>query len=166
MKKLLNSLNETERGLIRETEVARMKPLDEDALVELHTRIRRTRNKYAKLYRRGASARVAEVGGRGAARPKNRRNAGKAEVFEDALARVSRRLAAVARQSAADLKAERIALARSDGSTSGPGRQSSKGNRVDDGRPATKGKKSPARKKREASTLAAGARRQAKRDKR
>ena len=51
-------------------------------------------------------------GARGAARPKNRRPADKAEVFEDALARVSRRLAAVARDSASALKAERLEAVR------------------------------------------------------
>jgi hypothetical protein len=41
--------------------------LGEDALVDLHTRIRRARNKYVKLYRRGASSRVAEFSSRGVA---------------------------------------------------------------------------------------------------
>jgi hypothetical protein len=166
---LLNSLDEAELGLIRETERSRIDALDEDALGELHARVRRARNKYAKLYRRQASARVPESGGRGLARPQNRRNAGKAEVFEDALARVSRRLAVVARHSAAELKAERLAAATRDGAgptratparrrppRSSPGMPAS--TRVDD--------KSPVRKKREAATLAAGARRQTKRDSR
>ena len=39
-----------------------------------------------KLYRRQASTRVEDLGGRGFARPKNRRNFDKAEIFEDALA--------------------------------------------------------------------------------
>lgn len=114
MKTLLTSLTAGERDLVRETEKERMAELDEDALVELHRRIRRARNKYVGLYRREAAERVRDVGGRGAARPRNRRNAGRAEVFEDALARVSRRLALVAKQSAADLKAERLAAARAD----------------------------------------------------
>ena len=49
---------------------------------------------------------------RAAASSKNQRTRAKAEVFEDALARVSRRLAALARQSAAELRAERLAAAR------------------------------------------------------
>ena len=56
----------------------------------------------------GAAGNVKKSGGRGKARPKNSRNAGKAEIFEDALARVSRRLAVMAKRSAAALKAERL----------------------------------------------------------
>ena len=59
-----------------------MDELDEDALLDLHGRVRRARTKYVKLYRRQASVRVGDTGGRGAARPMNRRNADKAEVFE------------------------------------------------------------------------------------
>ena len=107
MNALLNSLTESELMLIRETERDQMAGLDEDALVDLHTRIRRARNKYVKLYRREASSRVTEFSSRGVARPKNRRNAGKAELFEDALSRVSRELAAAARRSAAELRTDR-----------------------------------------------------------
>jgi hypothetical protein len=67
-----------------------------------------------KLYHREASARVSQFSSRGVARPKNQRNAGKAELFEDALSRVSRTLAAAARRSAAELRAERIDAARRD----------------------------------------------------
>ena len=111
MNPLLGTLREGELDLVRETEPERMQRLDEDALLDLHTRVRRARTKYVKLYRREASARVPSVGGRGMARPKNRRNADKAEVFEDALARVSKRVDVVARQAAKDLKAERLAAA-------------------------------------------------------
>src|SRR5689334_1401677 len=52
MNALLNSLAEAELLLIRETERDQLADLDEDALVELHTRVRRARNKYVKLYRR------------------------------------------------------------------------------------------------------------------
>jgi hypothetical protein len=51
-------------------------------LLALHTRVRRARTKYVTQYRRAASARVADVGGRGMARPKNRRAADKAEAFK------------------------------------------------------------------------------------
>jgi len=64
MNALLNSLTESELMLIRETERDQMVGLDEDALVDLHTRIRRARNKYVKLYRRTAKpvpAHVCEV---------------------------------------------------------------------------------------------------------
>src|SRR5215469_15517951 len=109
---LLAVLTESERMLVTETEAAQLGPLDEDATAELHTRIRRARNKYVGQYRRGASSKVAEHGGRGRARPANRRAAMKAEAFEEALARVSRRLAVLARQSAARLRRERLDAAR------------------------------------------------------
>lgn len=105
-------LTESERLLVTETETAQLTPLDEDETAELHTRIRRARNKYVGQYRRGASSKVAEHGGRGKARPENRRAAMKAEAFEEALARVSRRLAVLARQSAARLRRERLEAAR------------------------------------------------------
>src|SRR6202042_907334 len=75
-------------------------------------RIRRARNKYVGMYRRGASTRVAEHGARGRARPENAVARQKAEAFERALSEVSRRVAVLARQSAAQLRAERLALAR------------------------------------------------------
>ena len=109
---LLAVLNETERLLVAETEPAALAVLDEDAAIELETRIRRTRDKYVGQYRRAASARVAERGGRGRARPENARAAAKAEAFERALSRISRRVAALARQSAAALRAERLAAAK------------------------------------------------------
>jgi hypothetical protein len=112
MNALLNTLTEAELALVRETEREAIADLDEDALVGLHERVRRARNKYVGLYRREAGLRVAEYGGRGKARPKNLRNAQKAEVFEDALARVSRQLAVAARHSAQELRAERLATAR------------------------------------------------------
>src|ERR1700712_3879044 len=144
MDALLNSLTEAESNLVRETKVSKLKELDEDGLVELHQRIRRARNKYVKLYRRAAGAKVAEKGGRGIARPKNTRNAGKAEVFEDALARVSRRLASAARARAADLKADRLSAAGKTGA--GPARAGGKAAGVGSGRvPAVA--KSPDRKK-------------------
>ena len=66
---LLAVLNDTERLLVAQTEPAELAKLDEDAAIELEARIRRARNKYVGQYRRGASARVAEQGGRGKARP-------------------------------------------------------------------------------------------------
>ena len=99
---LLAVLNDAERLLVAQTERAELAPLDEDAAIELETRIRRARNKYVGLYRRGASAAVTEHGGRGRARPENRRAVMKAEAFEEALSRVSRRVAALARQAKRD----------------------------------------------------------------
>lgn len=166
MKKMLNSLSEDEYVLILDTKRKQMIELDEDELIDLHTRVRRARNKYVKLYRRQGASKVKSKGGRGSGRRANVRNAGKAEVFEDALSRVSRRLGVVAKESAAELKDARLALARNDapsfsGGTDSDGKVTSAGAiRVD----ATR--KSSGRKKSEASSIAAGARRQAKKDRR
>jgi hypothetical protein len=46
MNKLLYSLIESEFLLVRETEPSAIADLDKDALLELHRRIRRARNKY------------------------------------------------------------------------------------------------------------------------
>ena len=165
MSALLNSLTEAEMMLVRETESAQLAELDEDGLAALHTRIRRARDKYVKLYRREASARVVEIGARGQARPKNRRNAQKAEVFEDALARVSRALAAAAKLSATELKNERLAAARAERNMTPP-RATTRPRSVKatPQRPARTPSSAPAVRKRQASSQAAGARRQARRD--
>jgi hypothetical protein len=75
-------LSDAERLLVAQTEPAELAALDEDAAIEFEARIRRARNKYVGQYRRGASAAVAEQGGRGKARPENKRAALKAEAFE------------------------------------------------------------------------------------
>src|SRR5689334_25273017 len=109
---LLAVLNDAERLLVAETGRAELAALDEDGALELEAGIRRARNKYVGQYRRAASAAVAEHGGRGKARPENKRAAMKAEAFEEALSKVSRRGATLARQAAAALRAERLAAAR------------------------------------------------------
>jgi hypothetical protein len=78
-------------------------------------RIRRARNKYVSKYRRADSAAVIDHGGRGKARPENTWALMKAEAFEEALSRVSRRVATLARQAALELRAERLAAARRTG---------------------------------------------------
>jgi len=114
---LLAVLNDSERSLVAETEPAKLATLDEDAAIELETRVRRARDKYVSQYRRAAGARVIEHGARGKARPENSRAAMKAEAFERALAQASRRVAALARQAAAELRAERLGPP---GGTGGP----------------------------------------------
>lgn len=166
MKKVLNSLSEDEHVLLLETNKAQMVELDEDELIALHTRIRRARNKYTKAYRRAGAAKVAEKKGRSSGKAANTRNAGKAEIFEDALSRVSRRLATVSRESARALKVERLSRARKDAPSfseigTSDGKVSSAGKtRVDETRDSS------GKKKFEASTIAAGARRQANKDSR
>jgi hypothetical protein len=105
-KAVLNSMTKTERRLVSETEREALVELDEDALLELHSRVRRTRTKYGKNYRR-ASAGVVEYGSRGIAYPKNQRDRDKAEVFELALARVSLRRDASTRAMGARRQAKR-----------------------------------------------------------
>jgi len=172
-KKILRTLSEEEYRLVRKTKRKNLAELDEDALIKLHTRTQRARNKHVKNYRQAGAAKVQSKGSRGAARPANSHNAARAEVFEKALARVSRRLGVVATQSAADLKDSRLAKAKGKGNgkaknpaldpalVGGKGKVISAGkDRVD----ATR--KSPGRKKQEASSKAAGKRRQVKKDRR
>ena len=161
MDDLLSALNGQERDLLRETEPARMAELDEDQLIRLHSRIRRARKKTQKNYRRQASAGVEEHGGRGVSRPKNTQAAQKAEVFEDALARVSGLLQALAAEA---LKQERLAAARANRST-GPGSDSPGAAGVGPGE-ARSHSQTTGGTKRDASSQAQGARRQAKSDNR
>jgi hypothetical protein len=157
-------LAENERVVLLEAEKPGLLSLEEDDLIALHSRVRRARNKHVKLYRRQASTRVAGAGGRGAARPANLRNLQKAELFEDALARVSRQLAVVARRTAAELKAERLAAARA---MRGPGPVKSPPPQAQPVRRAPRAKApSAASVKQRAGAQAVGARKQARRDSR
>ena len=173
---LLAALNDAERLLVARTERAELAALDEDAAIDLEARIRRARNKCVGQYRRAASARVVEQGARGRAAPENQRAALKAEAFEEALAR----------QSAAELRAERLAAARAAKQAHSPSAQGAvpvvgregpavgrKGPAVGRKGPAVTGERtgdralhSPASKRQMASTRSVGARRQAKRDSR
>jgi hypothetical protein len=158
MDAILGSLTEAELALVREASPERLPAMDEDALVELHDRVRRARNKQVKNYRRRAAGRVEETGGRGKAYARNARRRAKAEVFEELLSAVSARLAAVAHDSAEALRAERLPAAPP---SPPPPRVQKLVPQRHDRRPDT-----PDRRKRHASTRAAGARRQARRDNR
>jgi hypothetical protein len=159
---LLHSMTEAEQRLVAETEREAMAALDEDQLLELHGRIRRARTKYVKNYRRSAGQAVGARGGRGLSYETNQRDRRKAEIFELALARVSRQVAVLARRAAAELRAERLEAARADGSGPGDGRRRDGAVRPSGRRPAAV--KTTGGAKRDASTRAQGARRQAKRD--
>lgn len=170
---LVRTLTADEQQLVLATEPKRLDALDEDALLTLHDRVRRARNKYSKLYRRQASAQVRADAARGKASAKNQGTAVKAELFEDALARVSRRLAAAARRSAADLRAERIAAAKAARKAPGsrrapaarPARTAKAAPRTTTtGRRGDAALRSPATKRASAQTRSAGRRAQAKRD--
>jgi hypothetical protein len=161
-KAVLHSMTEAERLLVADTERDAIADLDEDELLELHTRIRRARSKYVKNYRRGASARVQQAGGRGKGYAQNSRDRDRAEVFELALARVSRQVAVRANQAAAELKAERLDEARR--GSPGPA-----GSKVAESDAPPSGRRPQPRKttggvKKDASSRSQGARRQAKRD--
>ncbi|MEZ5142954.1 MAG: hypothetical protein R2726_10610 [Acidimicrobiales bacterium] len=168
-------MSDAELELLRATEPKRLEPLDEDQLCELHARVRRARNKYAKLHRRQAGAQVRTERSRGTAAKKNQRTAAKAEVFEDALARVSRQLARAAKQAAAELRAERLAAAEAvkAGGTGGGRRGTSNNRRAAGGsaRPERRDdrarrSRTPIEKRTRATTKARGKRDQAKRDSR
>ncbi|WP_322921932.1 hypothetical protein [Nocardioides renjunii] len=163
-KALLSSLTEKEAALVREADPAGLLDLDEDQLLELHDRVRRERTKHLKVYRRGASAAVADVGGRGKAYDRNQRARAKAEVFESVLAQVSRQVSAAARNAAQELRAERIAEARST-TGGGPPRPASA---RDGGTPVPSTRRRTTRTtgglKKDASSRAQGARRQVARD--
>lgn len=163
MKSLTGILKDVERDLIREVEAKRMELLDEDELLALHKRVRRARNKHTKNYRRRAAAGVAAEGARGTARPRHGKSAQRAEVFEEALSRVSLRLAAVAQETYEALKTERLERARA-GKSSGPGGSAARNpDKVGPGR-ATEHTTSPGAIKAQSSSKAANAQRQAKRD--
>jgi hypothetical protein len=166
MHALANSLRKAERDLLRQVEPKRMAALTEDELIDLHKRIRRGRNKYAGIYRRQGSAKVSKKGGRGLAKEKNARNAGRSEVFEDALARVSAQLAEVAAARAEQLKADRLAAAKKPSTWPGAQDSAQAGDEQAAAQVSDRTPKGPGREKRNASSQAKGARRQAKRDNR
>ena len=160
----MTSLTAPQADLVRETESARLAELTEDELIELHQRVRQARNKHVGLYRRQASARVAIKGARGAARPANRLNSDRAEVFELALARVSARLGVVARAAATELKAERLAAAREVKAGTGPGAVASTSSAASVPSAKRRATKTAGGLKRDASSQSQGARRQARKD--
>jgi hypothetical protein len=164
---LRSMLNETEQALLRAVQPRELKRLDEDELTELHDRVRRARNKYSKLYRRRASERVTSDRSRSRASAANAKAARKAEGFEDALAKVSERLAQVAAAAAEALKAERLAAAgRAPVPASTPA-SAPAAKKATGGVPSSKRTtRTPASEKKRASTKASNKRQQAARDRR
>ncbi|MBK8446219.1 MAG: hypothetical protein IPL41_05865 [Micropruina sp.] len=155
-------LKDSERDLIRELEPERLNALEEDELLNLHKRVRRARNKHTTNYRRKAARTVQQTGGRGAAHPKGAKDRLRAEAFEEALSIVSARLAKLAHQQSAALKKQRLAQARA-GRSTGPGSDDNASATSSAGRARTHAKTTGG-VKRDASSTAAGARRQAKKD--
>ncbi len=165
-KAVLNSMTDAERRLVAQTEPAVLAPLDEDELLDLLSRIRRARTKYVKNYRRAAGARVGSRSSRGTAYAENQRSRDKAEIFELALARVSRQVGRAAAQSAAELKAERLAAAQSSGAAPARAKASASGHASTPATPKRGATKTTGGTKKDASSRAQGARRQARRDSR
>ena len=89
------NLSKQENALIDETEPHVLDRLDEDALRDLQSRLRKAREKNFSLLRRQGAARVAAEGARGAAEPANQRRNDKVDVFDEARARVGERLDAI-----------------------------------------------------------------------
>jgi hypothetical protein len=163
---MLNSLTEAELTIVRSAEPKALTDLDEDALLDLHGRVRRARNKYLGQYRRQAATTVREVGGRGKAHAQNQRARDKVEVFETSLARVSDALAKAARRTAAQLRSERLAAARSPAVHPVPDAKPPAVATADGAAQRRPPRKSSGRVKRDASDIAIGRRNQARRDNR
>jgi hypothetical protein len=160
----VHSLTKSERSLVAETERKRLIDLDEDGLLALLDRVRRARNKHVQLHRQEVGRQVSAKGARGMASTPPRRSASKAEIFEDALARVSSELGKRARASAAELRADRIAAARqtrNDVPVKSAGRAKPSTRQAS---PSRSRQPTPIERKKVSATASAGARRQAKTD--
>ena len=160
---LLSALTPAERHLVSRTDPQNLTMLNEDEALDLHDLLRRARNKAVGQYRRGGASRVQAKGGRGKAKQTNGNAALKSEAFEEALARVSRRVATLAKQSAAALKTERLAAAQAVRTGQNPATTTTTRSAADT-RPARKKTSTVAKTKCVADSRAQGARRQAARD--
>ena len=89
------NLSQDENDLVKQTTPEALARMDEKALKDLQVRLRKVRDKNFDLLRRQGAARVEAEGGRGAAEPANQRRGDKVDVLEEALTRVSERLAAL-----------------------------------------------------------------------
>jgi hypothetical protein len=164
---VVRSLSERDTVLMLETKRKNLETLTEDELVALHSRVQRARNRLVSTYRRAGAVRVTEAGIRGAARAGNQVNRDRAEVFEHALARVSKRLSVVARKSADDLRKERLAAAKATKGSPGVAADSPAGpGKSDPARSADGRITTPVKKREVASRAATGARKQARKDNR
>lgn len=156
-----------EQTLLVATEPKRLVAMSEDELDHLLMLVRRARNKYTKLYRRQSADLVATTSSRSGTSTSNQRTKRKAEILEDALARVATALSKAARATAKHLKDERLSRARAATGSPRAGRPTA-GTSGASGTGAT-GKSAKGRstsKGRQASRQASGARKQAKRDSR
>jgi hypothetical protein len=157
------SLTRNERALLTETQPERLRAMDEEALIELHARVRRARDKFVQLHRREVAEQVDAARARGTASVAPRRSASKAEIFEDALARVSSSLARAARGTAASLRAERLEAARSGTGSAAIEKPTQARRKPKTAAPRARNR-TPIQRKAAAATRASNARRQAGRD--
>lgn len=86
------NLTPQENSLIGQSHPDALARMDEKSLKELQSRLRQAREKNFSLLRRQGAARVEAEGARGAAQPANEKRGEKVEIFDEALARVTRRL--------------------------------------------------------------------------
>ncbi|WP_328356999.1 hypothetical protein OG976_01625 [Mycobacterium sp. NBC_00419] len=89
------NLTAEENTLIGKSHPEALARLDEKALKDLLSQLRRARDKNFSLLRREGAARVEAESARGAAQPANEKRSEKVEVFDEALARVQDRLDAL-----------------------------------------------------------------------
>jgi hypothetical protein len=162
----LDLFSAAEQTLLVQTDRGRLASMSEDELDDLFARVRRARTKYTKLYRRQSADLVAAKSSRAGTSTSNQRTKRKAEILEDALARVATALGAAARATAKELKAERLAAAQAaKGSPRTQGRAGAKPTPASaEGASAPRGRSTS--KARQASRTSSGARNQAKRDNR
>jgi hypothetical protein len=157
------SLTAAERELLRTVEPKRLRKLDEDDLIDVHRRVRRARDKYAKLYRRQAAKQVHTDKTRAQASKSAQRTAAGAELFEDALATVSERLAKLARVRSEELRAARLAAAIRPKRRSVRPRRAQRATKSGGSSRERRQRRTPVRKRAAASSRAASRRHQAKR---
>ncbi len=163
----LRLFTKNEQALLVDTERKRLDPLTEDELDELFTRVRRARNKYLKLYRRQSATLVADHASRAGTDSSNQRTYRKAEIFEDALARVARALATAARATSKQLKEERLAAAAAATGAPLPAGEVPEPKAQDSGSSRPKEVRGRASSRsRQAARASEGARKQARRDRR
>lgn len=156
-------MNETEQALLRQISKTKLAKLDEDALIDLHTQVRRARSKYVKLLRRRGAAQVRHDRSRTRAAGSVSKTAVKAEAFEEALGLVSAQLAKVASAAAEALKQERLAAAGKGKGTAPASRTAGKGKTTASKAPRSRAR-TPIDKKRVASARGQQKRSQARRD--
>jgi hypothetical protein len=88
------NLTAEENALVEASLPHALDGLDEKALKDLQSRLRKARDKNFDLLRRQGAARVEAEGARGAAEQSNQKRGDKVDVLDEALARVAERLGA------------------------------------------------------------------------